>query len=242
MRKGETLKSSDGLHTDKGLIADLADKITDNCFFAKDSGGRLFVYREGVYRPNGESFVFSEVKKLMTSKGVLRKWSSHKTQEVARFITVDVPLLWEVPPMHILNLKNGLFDLPTQELSSHSPKHLSPIQLPILYDPQATCLEWDKFIKDVFPEDAQSLAYEIIAYLMRPDNSQQKAILLVGEGENGKSTFLRATSQFLGKENICAVSLHRLEEDKFSTQRPHRQIGLYCSGPADRTLIWVFCV
>jgi putative DNA primase/helicase len=85
------------------------------------------------------------------------------------------------------------------------------VQLPVKFDPVARCPAWDKFISEVFPGDSEAIAWEISAWLMTPDTSIQKAILLMGDGANGKSTYLRAVLAFIGKHNAAAVSLHKLE-------------------------------
>src|SRR5439155_26952992 len=66
---------------------------------------------------------------------------------------------------------------------------------------------------------AQVLAFEIVAHLMQSDTSIQKAVLLLGEGGNGKSTYLAALTAFLGKDNVSGLSLHCLESDRFAVGR-----------------------
>jgi putative DNA primase/helicase len=44
-------------------------------------------------------------------------------------------------------------------------------------------------------------------------------VLLLGEGANGKSVWLNLLQTFLGRENVSALSLHRLEADKFAASR-----------------------
>jgi putative DNA primase/helicase len=56
----------------------------------------------------------------------------------------------------------------------------------------------------------------MIGYFMIPSLIHQKAFMLVGEGANGKSTFLNMINGFLGRENISRMSLHSLEESPFS--------------------------
>src|SRR5262249_38580390 len=95
-------------------------------------------------------------------------------------------------------------------------------------DPLARCPAWDKFISEVFPGDSEAIAWEIPAWLMTPDTSIQKAILLMGDGANGKSTYLRAVLAFIGNHNSAAVSLHRLENDRFSAARLIGRLANIC--------------
>ena len=107
--------------------------------------------------------------------------------------------------MATINLLNGLLDWREGVLRKHDPHYLTAVQLPITFDPAATCAEWDAFIRDVFPEDCHTLAYEIVAWLLCPDTSIQKAFLLRGDGENGKSAFLSGVTAALGAENVGRV-------------------------------------
>jgi putative DNA primase/helicase len=156
------------------------------------------------------------------------KWTSHKSEEVVKYLTVDAPMLWERPPGDQVNLLNGLLAVNTRTLSPHSADFLSPIQLPVKFDAAARCPMWDKFIGEVFPSDSETIAWEIPAWLMTPDTSIQKAILLMGDGANGKSTYLRAVLAFIGKHNTAAVSLHKLENDRFSASRLIGRLANIC--------------
>ncbi|MEO7859823.1 MAG: phage/plasmid primase, P4 family [Nitrospirales bacterium] len=213
---------------DQGLTKILADEIlrTDN--FAKDAGGRLYAYMGGVYRPGGGHVVAARVKRLLDLNHDSRRWSTHRAAEVTAYLAVDAPILWERPPLDILNTRNGLLDLYTGTLSPHSPDHRSSIQLPLTYDPAARSQEWDEFIRDVFPEDCDTLAYEMIAWLLCPDTSIQRAFLLRGDGENGKSTFLSAVTAALGTDNVAGLSLHKLETDRFAVARLVGRLANIC--------------
>jgi putative DNA primase/helicase len=52
---------------------------------------------------------------------------------------------------------------------------------------------------------------------MTPNTSQQKALLLLGPGGNGKSRYLAAVRNFLGRRNVSALSLQKLEANTFAT-------------------------
>jgi putative DNA primase/helicase len=63
---------------------------------------------------------------------------------------------------------------------------------------------------------------------MLPNTSIQKAVLLSGEGANGKSVFLNLLVTFLGRSNASAVSLHRLESNRFSVARLIGKLANIC--------------
>ncbi len=68
----------------------------------------------------------------------------------------------------------------------------------------------------------------MIAWLMLPIKTVQRALLLVGEGANGKSTFLKGMRAFLGSQNITAKSLHKLEGNTFATDRLRGKLANIC--------------
>jgi putative DNA primase/helicase len=102
------------------------------------------------------------------------------------------------------------------------------VQIPVAYNPAAVCSAWDIFVSEVFLEDAQALAFELAADLITPSRSAQKALLLLGEGSNGKSTYLRALTAFVGSTNTSGVSLHKLESDRFATARIIGKLANIC--------------
>jgi putative DNA primase/helicase len=209
-------------------VKELADAVTVLDRFAKNPGGRLYVFRDGCYRPSGESFIKQRVKTLLNDWGKGGKWTTRKATETCEYIRVDAPELRDVPSVEIINVANGLLNVCTHKLAPHSPEFLSPIQLPVAFDPGARCPAWDTFVSEVFPEDSEAIAWEIPAWLMTPDTSIQKAILLTGEGANGKSTYLRAVVAFIGKHNTAAVSLHKLEQDRFAASRLLGKLANVC--------------
>ena len=222
--------SRDG-DVDVGLTNRLADAITADDHFAQDVGGKLYVYSSGVYLPSAERHIKRRVKALLNEWQLVNRWTRHRANEVVEYIHVDAVQLWEQPPLNTLNLKNGLLDLGSRELRPHSPEFLSPIRLPVDYDPAARCPEWDRQVRETFPADALAagVPYEIPARLMTPDTSDQRADLFIGEGGTGKSTYLAGIRAFLGPDNVSALSLHRLETDRFAAARLVGKLANICA-------------
>jgi putative DNA primase/helicase len=214
---GEEGKLPRGEDEKRLTTEEICSIIAADSHFAQDAGQRLYVFQDGVYKPRGAEFVRRRVKEICSTFNA--PWTRHKSEECVEYLRVNAPLLWERPPLNELNLRNGILNVETRELRPHDPSFLSPVQLPVKFDPTATCPHWDRFVEDVFPADAHEVAYELVSWLMTPDMNMQKAALLLGSGSNGKSIFISALTAFLGRENVSAIPLHRLESDRFSVAR-----------------------
>jgi putative DNA primase/helicase len=209
----------------------LADAIAEaGEYFAIGADGILKAYKNGTYQASGDEVIRGHVKRLLVEQfNMPASWTIRRAEEVIGYISVDAPRLLERPPLDVLNVKNGLLDVASRVLTPHTPSFLSPVQLPVIYDAKATCPAIDRFVNTAFPEDSHSLAYEIAAWLMLPDTDIQKAVMLTGEGGNGKSRFLRLILAFLGRENVCAESLQRLESDRFAPARLYGKMANICA-------------
>ena len=73
------------------LVRDLAGAITAKEHLARDSGGTLYVYRGGVYRPDGEMLIRQRVKHLLLDQDCSEMWSRALSNEIVEFISLDVP-------------------------------------------------------------------------------------------------------------------------------------------------------
>jgi len=174
----------------------VAETIQQGAHFGIDAGGKLYMYRKGVYTPCGENEIGKLVMLCLENLGMLFKWSSHRMREVLAYIRTMAPKISDCPPLDQINLENGLLRLGTREFTPHTPDWLSSVRIPVSFNSNAECPEINSFIKSTLPADAVEVAYELAADLLTPDRSHQKAILLVGEGGNGKSTFLSLLTNY----------------------------------------------
>jgi P4 family phage/plasmid primase-like protien len=193
--------------------------------FAQDAGKKLYLFEDGGYQPDAEEYVKQTVKGMVPPD----KWSSHIGGETTEYIRLDAPHFWDQPPLDTLCLLNGILDLRTRRLDIPSAKFLSPVQLPVIYEPVATCPLWEEQIAATFPDDAAQVAWEIIAWLMLPNTSLQKALLLLGPGGTGKSTWLKAVTQFLGPQNVSSLTLQKLENNPFAVARLVGKLANVCA-------------
>ncbi|MDP1819029.1 MAG: phage/plasmid primase, P4 family [Acidimicrobiales bacterium] len=202
----------------RGSVPVLADLAEDDRFFAVDDGGQLHLFEGGVYRPAGE-FVRLFVRDTLADHNATKVWRAKLAGDVVAYLAPGLPRLTLRPSLTHLNVTNGLVELSTNELKPHDPHLLTKIQLPVAFNAEAVCPAWDEFISQVFPPDATHVAYELVAFAMVPDPSIQKAILLLGGGGEGKSTFLSGLTAFLGRGNVSTETLQRLEGNRFAGSR-----------------------
>ncbi len=206
----------DAFDENLGLVPSLARAVMDRYKFAKDSGGALYVYRGGVYSRGAEDAVRVELRDILEAWGKLKSWRATTGDDVAQYIADShTPFLLDRPPLDLINVRNGLLDL-RGHLNPHTANHYTSIQLPVRYDRDAKCPAWQRYLDSTFPRELHALVWEVIAWLITPDVSYQKAVLFTGAGGNGKSVLIDAISALLGADNLASKTLHQLEEDRFA--------------------------
>lgn len=175
-------------------------------------GERLYRFDRGSYRPDGESWVRNRTAELLGDR-----WKVSHADSTVTWLRDTAEELWEEPPLDRVNLANGILDVHTGTLGPHDPSFLSPVQIPVAFDPDARCPCIEKFLGEVFPGDAVQIAHQLAGYLLTPDNRLRTAVMLVGRGRNGKSVFLNLLTALLGTENVSNRPLQALEENTFAT-------------------------
>lgn len=108
----------------------------------------------------------------------------------------------------IINMKNGLYNWRTGEFFPHTPTYLSRIQIPVAYDPNATCEILDEMIRDILQPQDYIKILELIAYCYYRRYDIQKAFILYGPRRTGKSTFLSMLGNMIGDDNFSSVSFN----------------------------------
>jgi putative DNA primase/helicase len=99
----------------------------------------------------------------------------------------------------------------------HTPAILSTIRINAKYDESAKCPVFIKYLHDSLPVSEHTLIQEILGYFLVPINRAQKAFVIHGKSNTGKSTLLHVVEDILiGKNNISTLTWQALD-DIFST-------------------------
>jgi putative DNA primase/helicase len=194
------------------LVTTLADDIIAMGPLAYGVDDITWAYSGGVWRPD-RHVVRRRAARLLGSR--YRRSHGTNAEDVVRFRSSEIK---SEPVPESINFTNGLLDWRTGELLDHTHEVLSTVQLSVDYSPEAICPRFDEFLTEVLPADAVTMVWELIGYLMYSGNPLHKAVMLTGNGNNGKGTLLRVLTKLLGGEaNVTAVSLHDLVNTRFTT-------------------------
>lgn len=115
-----------------------------------------------------------------------------------------------------MNFQNGIYDRSTNTLSPHSPDIGFRYCLPYNFDPEAKSPLFEKFLSEITGQDGklQSILLEFMGYAFSNDDCWlAKALILTGEGSNGKSTFLNVMKELAGKDNYSALNMGEIKSE-----------------------------
>jgi P4 family phage/plasmid primase-like protien len=202
--------------TDRGikfLPGVLARHLVGNVrsFYA---GEAFFLHKAGVYTEVTDDEAAGIVKKYLPDAHCKSAWIGDAMNLWKLDILKTTDVLKQSP--FVINLKNGLLDVKTGAFGLHDPALLSVIQLNCNYDAEAGCPSFLKFLNEVLPTENVLLVQELFGYCLVPVTVAQKAFILFGPGQSGKSTILSVLEHLLGGQNISSVEWQDLG-DRFKT-------------------------
>lgn len=180
----------------------------------------------GVYK-NAETFI-EQICQVRFDEDDINTKTIEEIKAIIKRKTYTDPSKFVSSP-NILNLANGLLnleeckllsdgslDLEHIELLPHSPDVITTVQLPVIFDKNAKCPNTTAFLKEVLSPEDIPLTDEIAGWFLWSEYSVHKAIMLCGNGRNGKGALLRVWQALLDDANCSHISLQRLVDDRFA--------------------------
>jgi putative DNA primase/helicase len=97
----------------------------------------------------------------------------------------------------------------------HNPRLFVLNAIETEYQPGATAPKWERFLEELWPEDAVSreALQEWFGLCLTDETRFQKGLILVGPARGGKGTIARTKRNLLGPRNYCGPSLSSLTGD-----------------------------
>ena len=149
---------------------------------------------------------------------------------------IDMPIWIDGRTGHSLAFQNGVAALDELILGKPdclrpcSPMWFSEVILPFAYQPEAECPLWQDVLFTNLEEDIPTieLLQEFAGYCLTKSTEHHSALILTGDGQNGKSVTLAGIAAILGKQNVSSLSLDELSE-KFKRYRLVGKLANVCA-------------
>jgi len=114
-----------------------------------------------------------------------------------------------------INLLNGTLEINQQgyQLKDHTSDDYITYVLPFEYDEQKSAPVFQRYLDKVLPdESSQMVLQEFMGYVFVKHLKLEKALILLGEGQNGKSVMFEIVMELLGRVNVSTKSLGDLTD------------------------------
>jgi putative DNA primase/helicase len=183
-----------------------------------DKDEEIWVYIDGIYLPNGKSYILEYVR-----KNIGDLYTTYFGNQVVSKIYTDTFIEREdffnqinkFP--YFIPLQNGIFNIKTKELIEYNHNYYFFSKINANYDENKDCLKIKKFIKSITINELDYLTIqEIFGFCLLRDYKFEKGFMFYGQhGRNGKSKLLSLLRTFVGFENCASVSLQEIEKEQF---------------------------
>ena len=198
-------------------------------FFTETNHSPLYRYdsSKGIYKPDGESYV----DKTLTQK-LGKEYNIKRRNEVTAYIKGASIREQPETDKYLIAVKNGVLDVRTKELKPFNRNYYIFNALPVTYDANAKCPLYLKFLSEVVPSEADRLLLqEHGGYNLLMDCKFQKALMLIGNTQNGKGTLLKVWTAMIGEDNITTLPLQILSDSRmrFYTSQLYGKMANICT-------------
>lgn len=179
--------------------------------YIKRINSQLHIYKDGIYVSG-----YSEIEAEMIKH--IPQLNRSKRTEVLSYLDLQVRENTHVTDANMIAFRNGLLNVYTDEFVPFTHEHIITNKIEWDYNPNAYHELTDQTLNKIacHDENIRMLLEEMVGYCMFRRNELGKAFILTGSGSNGKSTFLNMLKNMLGKRNVSALDLKKLN-DRFST-------------------------
>ncbi|MCX6822115.1 MAG: phage/plasmid primase, P4 family, partial [Candidatus Aenigmarchaeota archaeon] len=181
----------------------------------KNEVGLIFDYVDGVYKMVNDQEVSNIILRELSEDMLWNfRTKKHISDKVACLLSIIPDLVITEDKGEIMNVKNGLLNIYTKVLMEHTPDFVSLIQSPVSYDPEALCPVWESCVEAWMDGDEAEAKKEMLkqfsGYTLTSSMNYDRALFLVGDGGNGKSTFVDTIAMVIGDSSTSHIDLEDL--------------------------------
>lgn len=191
--------------------------MTENIFFVNETP---YIYDDGIYVRDEDGaklmtkirgLIYPKYRKITTIKRVYGLFASDE------WLKKSLDELNNYPKEYVF-FKNTVYNAKTRELLPHSPSYYALNKIPHDFDPeQAPPNEHIKqWLNDIMCPEDQEMFLQYAGLCMTRDTTQQRFLMLTGEGGTGKSLLLKMINHIVGNRNTASTDLKSLSDNRFA--------------------------
>ena len=172
----------------------------------------VYRYREseGIWVDDGISFIEGYIQKNLAKEFISTNFVNEVIGHVTRSTHSDRNIFAKNSDKTVLVLQNCALDLITLKPVVFSPEHYALNKVPVIYNPDATCPLFEKFVNEILPpHDVMGVQEELGAIIARQYKTKKFSIYL-GPPDTGKTTLISVFLRLLGPQNVASVSIQDL--------------------------------
>lgn len=207
----------------------LVDIIKDMLHFkfVKDSSfgtPLIYVYKDGYYQLMNENEFKGMIMRYIPKE--IRR--SKDVDEVFKLLLMENDFYIDNSELNsdydYINFKNGLLNLNTLELESHTPDKFYTIQIPVCYKDLDMCEYgnvFEKYLNELVDNDnimRQCLLESMgLALSNIPGYLTKKCILMIGPKDCGKTQIKKLLAELIGIKYCSSMELAKMNDSRFGT-------------------------
>lgn len=181
---------------------------------SRSNDQRIFYYQNGVYNEDGEAKIMNYLTDRLEEDYAqnVRSLVTEKVRGETFMFGREEKEFFDVKENEIC-LENGVLNVETLELSSHTPEKVFFEKLPVKYDENAEYDELQSFLRNLVENERDvKTIQEMFGFCLYRKYFLKKAFILLGDANNGKSTVLNILRKMLGDDTVSAVKLQKLSQ------------------------------
>lgn len=182
-------------------------------FLTMKDTDEIYVYDGGVFTKGGERAISAELQEHL--KAIITNYDVNEVLGIIRRSTYFDRRLFDADP-GLIAVENGILDVTSAEISPHAPDIPLLTKIPVQFDPSADCPAFKRYLEGSVREQYHAVLQEWFGFCLYRKYPVHKALLLTGEGRNGKSTLIDVLNVFVG-DNKCHVPLQDFGANRFAT-------------------------
>lgn len=180
----------------------------------KNEVGIIYQYHNGVYVEMSDQDISDMILTGLEEDMLWGYRTKKNVSDKKACLLSIIPKLVITQATWKVNVKNGILNILTKELEPHHPNFVSLIQYPVNFDAFAEAPTWEQCIKDWMEgpeqEEKTRLLKQYCGYILSSSMLYDRALFMVGDGGNGKSTFIDTIAMVIGKKATSHIDLESL--------------------------------